>query len=314
MNWRSISFDWNQIRAFLATVEEGNFSAAARALGSTQPTLSRQISALEAQLGITLFQRGKRSMILTAAGRELVDHVRQMADAATRISLAASGQSAEPAGLVTISATGWTAATVLPGIISELSQRAPLIEVDIIASRNVSDLNKREADIAIRHGQPTHPDLIAMHVRSDTGCLYAHRGWLVENGMPESLDDLAGRTFLGFDHPDIVAAGLAERGLRIRPEDVRYRSTSGQVLIELARAGLGLTVLTESLGNRYPELVPVLREEFSVEVPTWLVTHSELQTSGRVRIVFDLIAEAFAQMKTGGPMGRPSTLDIAKQA
>ncbi len=248
-------------------------------------------------------------MILTSAGRELVDHVRQMAEAATRVSLAASGQSAEPAGLVTVSATGWTAATVLPGIISELSRCAPLIEVDIIASRNVSDLNKREADIAIRHGQPTHPDLIAKLIGSDTGCIYAHRDWLVANGVPGSLDELAGHSFLGFDHPDIMVAGLAERGLRIRPEDVRYRSTSGQVLIELARAGLGLTVLTESVGNRYPELEPVLREEFSVDVPTWLVTHGELHTSGRVRIVFDLIAKTFAQMKTGGPSDRPSAQD-----
>ncbi|WP_421786502.1 LysR family transcriptional regulator [Hyphobacterium sp.] len=312
MNWRAISFDWNQIRAFLATVEEGNFSAAAKALGSTQPTLSRQISALEAQLGITLFQRGKRFMILTSAGRELVDHVRQMAEAATRVSLAASGQAAEPAGLVTISATGFTAAAVLPDVVRELARQAPLIEVEIIASREVSDLNKREADIAIRHGQPTHPDLIARKLMTDTGSLYAHRDWIAAHGMPASLDDLAGRSFIGFDRPDIVVAGLAERGLVLQAGDIRYRSISGQVVLELARAGLGLTVLTRTLADRYPELVPVLPEAFSVEVPTWLVSHSELRTSNRVRIVFDLIADAFAQMKTGGPKDRPSAKVSAK--
>jgi DNA-binding transcriptional LysR family regulator len=297
MNWRAISFDWNHIRAFLATVEEGNFSAAAKALGSTQPTLSRQISALEDQLGITLFQRGKRAMILTAAGRELVDHVRQMAEAATRVSLSASGQSAEPAGLVTISATGFTAATVLPDVVRKVSRQAPLIEIEIIASREVSDLSKREADIAIRHGEPTHPDLIARKLMTDTGNLYAHRDWIAAHGRPESLDDLAGHSFIGFDHPDIVVAGLAERGLPVRAEDVRYRSTSGQVLVELALAGLGITVLTRSVADLHPEMVPILPDAFSVEVPTWLVTHSELRTSNRVRIVFDLIAECFAEMK-----------------
>ena len=73
MNWQSVSFDWNQVRAFLATVEEGSFSAAARALGQTQPTLSRQITALEEALGITLFERGRRSMRPTGAALELVE-------------------------------------------------------------------------------------------------------------------------------------------------------------------------------------------------------------------------------------------------
>jgi DNA-binding transcriptional LysR family regulator len=305
MNWPAISFDWNHIRAFLATVEEGSFSAAARALGSTQPTLSRQITALEEQLGIALLQRGKRSMRLTAAGRELVDHVRQMADAAARVSLVASGQSLGAEGLVTVSATSFTASRVLPAILRELSRKAPLIEIEIIASRELSDLNKREADIAIRHARPTHPDLIAKQVGEDHAFVYAHKSWIAENGMPDSLDDLAGHCFIGFDQPDIVVAGLAERGLRLRPEDIRYRSISGEVILELVRTGLGITVLTRTLAEGYPDLVPILRDQFSVSVPTWLVSHNELKTSGRVRLVYDEITDYYAKIKTGGPMDRP---------
>jgi DNA-binding transcriptional LysR family regulator len=305
MNWQAISFDWNHVRAFLATVDEGSFSAAARAINSTQPTLSRQITALEDQLGIVLFQRGKRSMRLTAAGRELVDHVRQMADAAARVSLVASGQSLGIEGLVTISATSFTAARVLPAIVREISRKAPLIEIEIIASRELSDLNKREADIAIRHAQPTHPDLIAKRVGEDHAFIYVHKSWLAEHGHLESLDDLAGHSFIGFDQPDIVVAGLSERGLRLRPEDIRYRSASGEVILELARSGIGITVLTRSLADGYPDLIPVLTDQFSVEVPTWLVSHSELKTSGRVRLVYDEITNHYARMKTGGPLDRP---------
>ena len=71
MNWDAVSFDWNQVRAFLATAEEGSFSGAARALKSTQPTIGRQISELEARLGVTLVERSVRGPSLTDAGRDL---------------------------------------------------------------------------------------------------------------------------------------------------------------------------------------------------------------------------------------------------
>ncbi len=86
MNWQSVSFDWNQARAFLATAAEG-------ALGQTQPTLSRQVAALEEDLGVTLFERVGRSLSLTQSGLDLLEHFRAMGDAANRISLTASGQS-----------------------------------------------------------------------------------------------------------------------------------------------------------------------------------------------------------------------------
>lgn len=86
-------FDWNHIRAFLATAEEGSLSAAARQLRLTQPTLGRQVSALEDDLGVLLFERVGRSLHLTDAGAELLEHMRAMGQAADRVSLAASGQS-----------------------------------------------------------------------------------------------------------------------------------------------------------------------------------------------------------------------------
>ena len=117
MNWQAINFDWNHIRAFLATAEEGSLSGAARALGQTQPTLSRQITALEDELGVTLFQRGHRSTDLTQSGIELLEHVRAMGEAASRISLTASGQASTVDGQVTITSTDTMAAVFLPKIL-----------------------------------------------------------------------------------------------------------------------------------------------------------------------------------------------------
>ena len=93
MDWRSVKFDWNKARAFLVTAEEGSLSAAARALGMAQPTLGRQVDGLEQELGIVLFERVGRGLSLTSSGLELLDHVRDMGEAAGRVSLTALGQS-----------------------------------------------------------------------------------------------------------------------------------------------------------------------------------------------------------------------------
>ena len=103
MVWRNINFDWNRARAFLVTAEEGSLSAAARALGLAQPTLGRQVDALEEELGVTLFERFGRGLQLTPAGHELVTHARAMGEAASRLSMAAYGQSGEIEGTVSIS-------------------------------------------------------------------------------------------------------------------------------------------------------------------------------------------------------------------
>ena len=182
MNWEAISFDWNQVRAFLATVEEGSFSGAARALRSTQPTIGRQISELETVLGIILFERSVRGPSLTEAGRDLLDHVRAMGEAATLISMAAEGRSLEVSGDVTITATDLLSAKTLPAILAPLRQSSPGIRTRIISSNDIQNLLQREADIAIRHVRPSQPELIARHVGDFRAGLYAATEYLDRAG------------------------------------------------------------------------------------------------------------------------------------
>ena len=134
MDWRPLRFDWNRARAFLVTVEEGSLSAAARALGMSQPTLGRQVSALEQELGIALFERNGQGLQLTPGGAQLVEHVRAMGEAAMDLSLAASGHSNSIAGRVCISATEVMAMMVLPALIKKLNQHHPSIVIELIAS------------------------------------------------------------------------------------------------------------------------------------------------------------------------------------
>ncbi len=291
MNWDTISFDWNQVRAFLATAEEGSLSAAARALKQTQPTLSRQVSALEDRLGVVLFERNRRATELTEAGLELLEHVRVMADAATRVSLSATGRSQAIDGHVSITATDMTAAYILPDILVGLREVAPNISAEILPSNNVQDLLRRDADIAIRHARPEQEDLIARKVGESAAHLYASEAYLEARGMPGDVGALASHDFLGLAPIERHLPNIRAGGLALEVAQFPYTTSNGVTLIELVRKGLGIGILPDNIACRFPGLKPVLTNAFSVPIPIWLVTHRELHTSRRIRLVFDLLAD-----------------------
>ena len=120
ISWQSVQFDWNRVRAFLIAAEEGSLSRAAESLGMSQPTLGRQVTAIEEELGIALFERSSRGLVLTADGLDLLEHARAMGEAANRLSLLASGRSDDLEGVVCITATEVMAAYVLPPIVARL--------------------------------------------------------------------------------------------------------------------------------------------------------------------------------------------------
>lgn len=296
MNWQAIAFDWNQVRAFLATAEEGSFSGAARALKSTQPTIGRQISELERSLGVTLVERSVRGPSLTEAGRDLLDHVRAMGEAATLISLVADGQSRDVSGEVTITATDLMSAISLPSILAPLRDTAPGIRIKIVAASDIRNLLQREADIAIRHVRPDQTDLIARHVGDFRASLYASRDYLDRAGRPKTPRDVADHTFVGPLEQDRMIATLNNQGMPFRAENFAMSSDSGMVVWEMMKAGFGISMLPEALCDPEPSLEKVLPSLPPVQFPIWLVTHRELQTSRRLRIVFDQLARGLAEM------------------
>ncbi len=295
MNWQAVSFDWNRARAFLATVEEGSLSAAARALGLTQPTIGRQVAALEQDLGVTLFERVGRSLALTQSALELLDHFRAMGDAASRVSLTASGQSQSIEGQVTITATTMMATYHLPAVLKRIRAAAPAIEIEIVASNDVRDLRRREADIAIRHVRPEQPDLIARLVCETTGHLYASKEFLDRHGRPSTPGELSEAEFIGFDDSERMIEVLNGIGLSLTRRNFRISTASGIVILELIRQGLGIGALTRDIAAQWPCLEQVLPDLDPIRVPIWLVTHRELHTSRRIRLVFDMLAEAFSE-------------------
>lgn len=295
MNWKTIAFDWNQVRAFLVTAEEGSLSAAARALDLTQPTLGRQVSALEDALGVTLFDRAGRSLRLTPTGKELLDHVREMGDAAARVSMAASGQSQAVEGHVAISASDALSAYVLPDVLAELRDKAPGITVEVVASNTLSDLGRREADIAIRHVRPEQPELVARRLRDVPAALYASRDWVRSHGLPQTAQDLSQAAFIGTDPLERIIDYLREQGIGVTRENFPVMTSNGVVYWEMLRRGMGVGVMVRDVAQTASDVVQLLPELEPVMVPYWLLTRAELHTSRRIRIVFDHLAEAFSK-------------------
>ncbi|UWQ37929.1 LysR family transcriptional regulator [Leisingera aquaemixtae] len=286
--------DWNHIRAFLATAETGSLSAAARQLGLTQPTLSRQVAALEAELGVLLFERLGRALALTKAGHELLSHSRKMGEAAHGLALAATGQAQSIEGTVRITASDVMSAHVLPPVLHQLRQRAPKLTIDVVAANDIRDLMRREADIAIRHVRPDQPELIARLVQEATGHFYAAKSYLNRRGRPASFAELGTHDFVGFGDTERMIGYLDPMGIPVTAENFRIGSNSGLVAWELVRQGFGITPMSDEVAAAAPEVERLLPGSDAITFPVWLTTHRELHTSRRIRLVFDLLADFFA--------------------
>ena len=297
-----MNFDWNRARAFLITAEEGSFSAAARALRSTQPTVGRQVAGLEEELGVTLFERVGTRLELTVSGLELLEHVRAMGDAANRTSLVATGQSESVEGNVSITASEAIAAFLLPPILEKLRRNHPGITLELVISNEARDLHRREADIAIRNFEPEHPDLIAHKIRVTTAHFYAAPSYSERMGPLETSEDLARVEVLGFESGENMVEQMKHHlNLTLRNDQFPVVTNNHLVQWELCKQGAGVCLMRDEVAELDATVQKVFPELPSISVPIWVVCHRELRTSRRLRLVFDWIVEGLTNSE--GPVG-----------
>lgn len=302
MEWKKSAFNWNHARAFLVVAEEGSFSAAARVLGMAQPTLGRQVAALEEELGVALFERMGHNLVLTTTGSDLVEHVRAMGVAATQFALIAAGQAENIDGIVRIAASEAVSAYLLPPIIDHLRTLHPGIVVELVVSNTTSDLRRREADIAIRHFRPQGDDLVARLIKEKSSVhLYASPMYLERIGFPRTPEELAARgQVIAFDEHFRFKQGLRAAGLPFGDDRFSVRTDNHLVQWELAKQGIGMCAMMEEVGDHEHCVVRALPNFIAgITFPTWLTSHRELKTSRRIRVVFDLVAE-----KLGNRLGQ----------
>lgn len=291
---------WDDQRAFLAVLEEGSLSAAARRIGVTQPTMRARVEALERALDTTLFTRSFHGLVPTEQARALGDSVRAMARASEAFVRAASAEPGQVAGTVRLSVSEFVGVEVLPAMLAPLVERYPRLRVEIVLSNAAADLIEQEVDVAVRMHQPVQEQLIARKIGAIPLGLFAHPDYLKRRGSPESVNDLPGHDFIASDRvrAELQLASSIHPGLT--KKDFVVRTDSHPAQLAAARAGLGIAVVQRPVGLADPLLRPVLPDLIVAELETWIVAHENLRTVPRVAAVYDHLVQAFtAFIRTG---------------
>lgn len=278
---------WDLYRAFLAVLEEGSLSGGARSLGLTQPTVGRQIEALEQALGVKLFIRSQTGLAPTDTAlslRPFADNLRVTANALRRASTAASQR-----GTVRITASDVVGAEVLPPILTALREARPDICIELLLSNRTQDLLQRDADIAVRMVQPSQGALVARKVGAIPLGLFAHRRYLAQAGMPASVAELKQHALIGFDQETSYIRAMQKRGLQLSREMFSLCTDNQLAQLAAIRAGYGIGMCQTALARHNPDLQPVLAGAVTSELETWIVMHEDLRSSERCRVAFDAL-------------------------
>lgn len=286
------NFDWRLVRSFLAALDQGSLLGAARVLSSTQPTIGRHIAELEAQLGVLLFERTGRGLLPTPTALQLAAAARAMDSAANELSRSVSGLQPELSGTVRISASQPVACYLLPPILAQMRQALPEIQVELVSSNTVSNLLRREADIALRMVQPDQASLVVKRIAKVTLGAYAHRNYLRRRGTPKQPQDLLHHELIGSDRDEAILKGLAGFGLPVTRESFAFRCDDLVAYWQAVRAGLGIGFVADYLAASDKDVAAVLPAIKVPAIPIWLTVHREIRTSRRIRAVYDFIAQA----------------------
>lgn len=284
------AFDWDLIRSFLAALEHGSLLGAARALKSSQPTLGRHIAELEKQLGVALFERTGRGLKATATAMALADNARLMEHAALQLANGLAQAQQGVAGTVRLSASTPIACFLLPPILLRLREALPEVQIELVAENKVTNLLRREADIAVRMVVPQQSSLIAKRIGQVTVGAYAAASYLKTRGAPRKPQDLAKHELIGFDRDTSMLRGLASSGMVFENTAFALRTDDLIAYWALVRAGAGIGFVADYLARTEPQVRRVLPQMKIPALPVWLAVHREIRGSPRIRAVYDFLA------------------------
>lgn len=285
--------DWDKLRIFHAVADAGSLTHAGDVLHLSQSAVSRQIRALEESLGTTLFHRHARGLILTEQGELLFDTTSTMAKKLETASARIRDSEEEVFGeLKVTTTTGFGTLWLAPRLV-KLYDRYPDLKIDLLLEERVLDLPMREADVAIRMKEPAQADLIRKRLLNIRMRLYATPEYLARAGTPQAIEDIAAHRLICQNPatPQVQAgAQLSQRLLAFNiPSTLTVNNYFGVLQGVLNHIGIG--VLPDYLTSDFPDLVRVLPDVASVEVPVFLAYPEELRQSRRVTAFRDFVQE-----------------------
>ena len=290
------SFDWTLVQSFLAALDQGSLLGAARVLNSSQPTIGRHIAELESQLGVVLFERGGRGLKPLAMALKLADTARSMQASALQLQRSVTSQNDAVEGTVRITASQTVACVMLPPLIGRMQQQLPGIQIELVSSNEVSNLLRREADIAVRMVQPDQNSLIAKRIGKMSIGTYAHRDYLKRAGTPKEPSELLSHALIGGDKNQDIIRGFAAMGYPVKREQFSFRSDDLMAHWHAVKSGVGIGFIADYVARTDPHVVALLPMLKIPALPVWLAVHREIRTSKRIRAVYDFLGSEIAQV------------------
>jgi len=286
---------WEWIQSFVVVAQQGSLSKAAGILTISQPTLSRHMAALEQQLGITLFDRSTQGLKLTRDGTKLMQSSEAMQQAADSFARIASGATVSLSGDIRISANEVIGLYYLPAVIARFNQLYPQVKVEIVIENQVTSLNKRDADIALRMFRPTQPDLIAKRLPDIELQITASKHYINQHGEPRNLSELCTYPIIGFDRDQQMEKAVKAMGLNLSDLNIVSKTDFLPLHVELIRAGAGIGVTHQPLIDQFADLQPILLDVTIPALEFWLVCHADVQHNRKIRTMMDFLADIFSE-------------------
>ncbi|MFZ5732228.1 MAG: LysR family transcriptional regulator [Pseudomonadota bacterium] len=286
--------DWDKLKVFHAAAEAGSFTHAGEQLGLSQSAVSRQVSALEQELAVSLFHRHARGLILTEQGDLLfrTAHDVFMQLQAARAKLTDSRE--RPSGDLKVTTTPGLGINWLIPRLAEFTSLYPEIRVQLMVTDEELDLSMREADVAIRTRKPTQPDLIQRKLFSLGFHAYCSPDYAKRHGTPRTLEELDNHKIIVLSDMQVPQHlqnrnWLIEAGRNGTARDPYFRVNNILGLVRACQQGLGIAALPDYLAEDGNQLVQLFGESDSIQLDTYFVYPEELKSVARVQVFRDFV-------------------------
>ncbi|MCZ7675670.1 MAG: LysR family transcriptional regulator [Roseovarius sp.] len=285
--------DWDKLRIFHAVADAGSLTHAGDVLHLSQSAISRQIRGLEESLSATLFHRHARGLILTEQGELLFDATKAMIRRLDAATARIRDSEEEVFGELRVTTTTGFGTLWLAPRLPKLFAKYPELNIDLMLEERVLDLPMREADIAIRMKEPSQADLIRRRLMGVHMCLFASQQYLAERGTPQRPEDLSAHRLI-CQNPRTFQVGAGAALVReLLTNDISSMLMVNNYfgVLQAVLQNLGVGVLPDYLSRDFDQLVQVLPDVQSVEVPVFLAYPSELRHAKRVSAFRDFMQE-----------------------
>ncbi len=294
--------DWDTLRVFLAVARAGSLRAAAEAMQVNHATVSRAIKALESDLGTRLFDRGSIGLTLTQSGEELISLAEPFETQAHVIRRRIGGLDSRPSGIVRVSVPPVLGFCYIAKVFAAFSEVHPQIALDVAVTNRFSDLNKSETDVSVRIAFQVEDDVVGRRVLTYAKTFYASPGYLDRH--PDLVERRGrGAHLIGWN---LEHDAVWQRNTPFPEARLRNVLAEGVLQAEAAAAGMGVTVLPCFMGDAHPGLMRVPGVEPRPDRSIWLLLHSDLRRTARVRAFVDFAAEAIQRDRDLFLGNRPS--------